>query len=388
MRIVMVNKYVHVTGGADKQSMSLAESLRASGHEVVFLAMASPRNVETAGVFVPTWVTHETRDSLSARQQLRVLRNSIWNREAANAMERLIRGFRPDVVHAHRLYPQLSVSAIVVASRHGLPIIQTLHDYEFLSANPFDAKGGLVDRREARRAYRFLNSGTFLIRRRVHRPAVTEWIAVSDFVARAHAAHGIRATVIPNFADLATPVEPRPLEQRDGLLFLGALSVEKGALDVLALARHLPDVRIVVAGRGPLRARVAHEAARLSNVEFRGHLDSAAVAEATRAARVVVVPSRWEEPGSLVSLEAMASGTPIVAYRSGGLGEYVEMSGAGLTVPPDPSALAAAVRKLMEDRDLWRKCAAAGIGASQTVFSRESHTSAVLEVYERARVAA
>jgi glycosyltransferase involved in cell wall biosynthesis len=132
---------------------------------------------------------------------------------------------------------------------------------------------------------------------------------------------------------------------------------------------------------------VAVEASGLANLEFKGHLSTAAVTQALGAARVVVVPSRWEEPGSLVALEAMAAGTPIVAYRSGGLGEYVEMSGAGLTVPPDPSALAAAVQRLMEDRDLWHETAAAGIEASQTMFSRESHTSAVLEVYERARAA-
>jgi glycosyltransferase involved in cell wall biosynthesis len=385
MRILMVNKYVHVTGGADRQCMSLAAALRRAGHEVAFLAMSSADDIEQEGVFVPMPVTHETRDDLAVAARVRVLRDAFWNGSAADAMRTLIANFRPHVVHAHRLYPQLSVSSIIVARRAGLPIVQTLHDYEFLSANPFDARGGKVDRTESRLSYRALNTAMFLVRRRVHARAVREWIAVSDFVARTHAARGIRATVIPNFADIDGREGLRSPEERDGVLFLGALSLEKGALDVLELARRIPDVPVVIAGRGPLRLQVADESKDLPNVRFEGYLDPEAAARATRSARVVVIPSRWQEPGSLVSLESMAAGTPVVAYRSGGLAEYVETSGAGLTVQPHPSDLAAGVRKLLDDSSLWWKCASAGIEASRTTFSRDTHTKSVLEVYERAR---
>jgi len=384
MRILMLNKYAHVTGGADKQCMSLAASLRSCGHEVAFLAMESLENIELEGVFVPMSVTHETRDALTIRERAVVLRNAFWNSEAGSAMKQLIRSFRPDVVHAHRLYPQLSVSAIVVARRHGLPIVQTLHDYEFLSASPFDASGGIVDRREWRLSYRALNTATFVVRRRIHARAVTRWIAVSEFVARVHRAHGIDATVIPNFADLEPVLHPRVLEARNGILFLGALSAEKGVHDVLEVARRDPHTRIVIAGRGPLRELVASEAERLDNVAFRGHLDSAAVTDAIHSARLVVIPSRWEEPGSLVSLEAMAAGTPIVAYHRGGLGEYVSSSGAGLVVEADWRLLASACRRLLTDTELWRGCAASGLHASRTTFSRAVHTDAVIAVYEEA----
>jgi glycosyltransferase involved in cell wall biosynthesis len=384
MRVLMVNKYARITGGADKQCMSLATALRDEGHEVAFLAMASPENTERRGVFVPTSVTHETRDSLSARARARVLRDAVWNPAAAGAMEQLIDDFRPDVVHAHRLYPQLSVSSIRVARRRGLPIVQTLHDYEFLSANPFDPSGGVFDRHEQRTSYGLLNACTFAIRRLLHVPAVTEWIAVSNFVAQAHFSRGIRATVIPNFAELDSSGSPLPLERRGGVLFLGALSEEKGALDILELARVLPDVRVVIAGRGPLRAQVAAVAANLGNIDFRGHLDSASAAEAIRSARLVVIPSRWEEPGALVALEAMTAGTPIVAYSRGGLAEYVTSAGAGLTVETDPRLLASACQTLLTDAERWRECAAAGIRASESTFSREAHTAAVLAVYERA----
>jgi len=380
----MVNKYARVIGGADKQCMSLASALREEGHEVAFLAMESPANTELLGVFVPTSVTHETRDSLPARARARVVREAFWNSAAARAMEKLVDGFRPDVVHAHRLYPQLSVSSIRVARRRGLPIVQTLHDYEFLSANPFDPEGGVFDRHEQRISYAVLNGCTFVIRRLLHAPVVTEWIAVSDFVAQEHRRRGIRATVIPNFAELDSRGPPLPMERRHGVLFFGALSEEKGVLDVLELARMRPDMGVVIAGRGPLREEIEASAAGLANVDFRGHLDSASVAEAVRSARIVVIPSRWEEPGALAALEAMKAGTPIVAYRRGGLAEYVTTARAGLTVETDPELLASACQTLLTDTGRWRECSEAGISASETMFSREAHTAAVVAVYERA----
>ena len=384
MRVLMINKYARVTGGADRQCMSLAASLRHDGHVVSFLATASAENIEVDGAFVPTHVTHETRDTLSARDRARVLRSAAWNGTAAAAMERLLTEFRPDVVHAHLLYPQLSVSPIRVARRHRLPIVQTLHDYEFLSGDPFDATGRIHDRRASRRSYRLLNTAMYAIRRALHVPAVTEWIAVSDFVADAHASRGIDSTVIPNFADVTPLAAPRRPEERAGVLFLGALSVEKGVLDVLQIARELPDVTFLMAGRGPLGDRVVAEAEALGNLRYLGVLPASSVPEAMASAQIVVVPSQWEEPGSLTALEAMAVGTPLVVYRRGGLAEYVVASGAGLVIEGNWRSLGSACAQLLRDSDLWWSCANAGLDASRTMFSRAAHVRAVVGVYERA----
>jgi hypothetical protein len=63
MKILMVNVYGHVTGGADSHCFSLAKALEDRGHEVAFLATESPLNVIDRGGFVPLTVTYETRDT-------------------------------------------------------------------------------------------------------------------------------------------------------------------------------------------------------------------------------------------------------------------------------------------------------------------------------------
>jgi glycosyltransferase involved in cell wall biosynthesis len=384
MRIVMVNKYARMSGGADRQCLALAQALRGAGHEVLFLATASEDNLEVRGEFVPTVVTHESRDRLSARQRALVARNAIWNRGAATALQRLLASFRPDVVHVHLLYPHLSVSPVAVARRSHVPVVQTLHDYQFLSANPFDSSGSPFDRLEARRSYRALNTATFVVRRTIHRRAVTRWIAVSEHVARAHERRGIRATVIPNFTDLEPDGDSPSFDTRDGILFLGALAQEKGVFDVLRLAGELPDVRVSVAGRGPLTSTVVREASARANLEFKGFLSAAAGRDAIREARVLVVPSHWEEPAGLVTLEAMACGTPIIAYDRGGLSEYVAAPGSGVTVDADWRLLATACRALLVDRASWERHSRAGLVATRTTFSKDAHVDAVQRVYREA----
>lgn len=384
MRVLMVNKYAYVTAGADKQCFLLTKLLREAGHEVALLSTVSERNVETDGAFVPGLVTHETRDELPARQRLQVFRNAMWNSDAVRAMKSIVHEFRPDLVHAHKLYPHLSTSLIVSARRMRLPVVQTLYDYEFMSANPLDATGGRIDRSESRSTYRLLNTATFAARRWLHAPAVSEWITVSDFVARTYAERGIDATVIYNLADADLERRPLPASDRDGIAFVGTLSAEKGVMDVLEVARQLAGERFVLAGRGPLKDVVARRAAELPNVEFRGHLDSGGVREALSSARVALIPSRWSEPGPLVALEAMAVGTPIAAYGTGGLVEYVSGTDAGLVVDPDPKLLAAACRSLLANEKKWATCSASGLRAIANDFSNEVHLRSVLDVYERA----
>src|SRR5687768_12248170 len=101
MRILMVNKYAHVTGGADLNCLGLAEVLRRRGHDVALLAMASPRNVFSEGEFITASVTHASREHLGAGQRVEVARRAVWNPSAAAAMRRLIGRFRPQVVHVH-----------------------------------------------------------------------------------------------------------------------------------------------------------------------------------------------------------------------------------------------------------------------------------------------
>jgi glycosyltransferase involved in cell wall biosynthesis len=128
---------------------------------------------------------------------------------------------------------------------------------------------------------------------------------------------------------------------------VGRLSPEKGLDRLLDLWHDMPDLPLLVVGDGPpavvreLRSRAP------SSVVFRGRLTGEALAEAYRHATVAVFAPHAEEFG-MAPLEAMASGVPVVAWRSGGLQESVVDGETGYLVD-DAVTLRQRLRLLLHD---------------------------------------
>ena len=383
MRVVIANNFAHLTGGADQHCFGLAEALRRRGHDVAFLATADARNTEHDGVFVPCTVTHASREGLSLSRQAGVFKSALWNRSAARGMQELIADFRPDVVHAHKLYPQLSVAPVVVASRMGVPVIQTLHDFEMISSSPIDARGGWWDRDETWIRFKLLNSATFPVHRFVHVPRVSAFVSVSRFVARVHSAYGIEATVLPNFVATRDPVsDPVPdFDERNGIVFLGRLRPEKGVLDVVEMARKVGGIDVTIVGSGDLEEIVRAEARDLPNLHATGFVPAPKLDDIVDHARVLVIPSRCQDAGPLVPLESMSHGTPVVAYSVGGLGEYVADAGGGRVIPSDVEAMAAAASEIHEDRTTWERLSGRGFAAIANHHTPDVYAEKLEEIY-------
>jgi glycosyltransferase involved in cell wall biosynthesis len=383
MRVVLVNRYAVPSGGAERHALALAGLLRERGHEARFLSTADPANAEREGAFIPTIGTDFWRGPPGARERLAVASNAVWNRRAAAATRALVQRFRPDVVHLHDIYPQLSVAPVREAARLGAPIVQTLHNYELISASPVDDRGAAVDRGSEPTSVRALRTVLHGIRQAVHVPRVCEWIAVSRFVAAAYAQHGVSATVLENFV-APSPERPRAYGDRAGAVFLGRLTEEKGARDLVELARLAPELQVTVAGRGPLADELRAAADGLANLELAGFVDAAAAARLLRTARVALVPSRWQEPAGLVALEAMAEGTPVVAYERGGLAEYVRSAGGGVVVAPDAGELARVARELAADRNTWERLSVSGRRSVEQAHSPRRYVERLEAIYARA----
>lgn len=144
------------------------------------------------------------------------------------------------------------------------------------------------------------------------------------------------------------PSEPRSKE----LIFVGRLVSDKGAnllLEAMALLES--KARLTIAGDGPERASLEKQAADLgvqSQVEFVGSQTSEQLATLLRQHRILVVPSRWQEPFGIVALEGIASGCVVVGSVEGGLAEAI--GPCGLTFPNgNADSLAKALSRLLED---------------------------------------
>jgi glycosyltransferase involved in cell wall biosynthesis len=150
------------------------------------------------------------------------------------------------------------------------------------------------------------------------------------------------------------------------LLYVGRIDRRKGIETVIrALVELPPAARLDIDGRGGAaeRARLEEIATELGVAERVRFTESAraALPELYRTADVVVFPPIWDEPFGLVPLEAMACGTPVVATGTGGSAEFLRDGHNCLLFPKgDHAALAAALRRLADDRSLRDRLVAGG----------------------------
>ena len=150
----------------------------------------------------------------------------------------------------------------------------------------------------------------------------------------------------------------------------GRLVSKKGFEVLIDAAERLqawsPGVRVLIAGEGDLRASLERAAAVTGGaVSLLGNQSQDEIARLAAAADAIAVPSVHDEAGNVdglpnVALEALASGTPVVATRVGGLPQVIRDGHDGRLVPErDAAALAEALRQLLGDRDAARAIGAA-----------------------------
>jgi glycosyltransferase involved in cell wall biosynthesis len=175
-----------------------------------------------------------------------------------------------------------------------------------------------------------------------------------------------RLTVLTNPAPPPRDVEPEPLPAGT-FVFVGRLTEAKDLPTAFAAVELVPNARLVVVGDGPDRAELERLAG--DRIELRGSLPRDEALRVVAGATAALLSSAWENlPHSAV--EALSVGVPVVATAVGGVPEVVHDGQNGLLVPPgDPEALAAAMRRVLEEPGLRDRLAAAAKPSVEAISS-------------------
>jgi glycosyltransferase involved in cell wall biosynthesis len=145
------------------------------------------------------------------------------------------------------------------------------------------------------------------------------------------------------------------------LLFAGRVGFEKGIDLILEAMPHIrdrvPEAKLVIVGEGPAQDALKKMAAKLAItpwVHFAGYRPHTEMADVYTAADLFLFASQTESQG-LVTIEAMASGTPVVAVRGPGTLDQLKNETGGLLSPVDKSAFAERVIRLLQDGELYAR---------------------------------
>jgi glycosyltransferase involved in cell wall biosynthesis len=159
----------------------------------------------------------------------------------------------------------------------------------------------------------------------------------------------------------------------------GKIAVVYDGVPLLEPARGDAVLTLANAADPAKGAPLAAEAARLADVALK---PSANFEADLFGARLFVYVTHSEGLGS-AALLAMSAGVPVVASRTGGLPEAVRDGETGLLVENDPPAIAAAIRRLLDDPALARRMGCAGRRAVETQFTVERMVGRTMEVYRQ-----
>lgn len=366
--VVIVNNFPGPgMGGGEVQLLSVVDALISEGTQVTVVA--------PPGSGFAARVAQMGARSVEAPMSMRSARTAVA--AIRSAVDDAMPGRRPVLVGSG-YFTNLLVRLACGRGAHGAAVVNVVAVVPGASRH----EGSRAAVRAVRRA---LGVAT--------RSRVDRYIAVSEAVAAGLAADGAdpdRVTVILNGVDM--PKLDDAAKHQDALPALpdgpivaciARLEPVKGVEYFVRAAALVEGAVFAIAGTGSLEPRLREIAAAQSGgsrVVFLGSIPSAAALMAR--ADVVVVPSLSEAFG-LVAAEAMALGRPVVATRVGGLPEVVVDNGSGLLVDAgDPVAIAEALRKVLGDRDMGNRLAAAACVRARMLFDADRMASAYVDVFE------
>ena len=354
MRVLVVHNRYRMAGGEDVAVEAEIALLREHGHDV------------------HTWIVSNT--DLDWRGMVQILTRPAHSTASQLRMAALLTDLGPDIVHVHNFFPILTPSIFDACAAHGVPAVQSLHNYRLLcpkatmfrdgeacelclSGSPFHAVrfGCYRDSRiQSLAVARMIAAHR---RRATWQTKVARFIVLTEFARDRFIEGGLpseRISVKPNFAADPAPSNGVQAAEPDGnALYVGRLSEEKGVGPLMDAWQEL-RVPLRIVGDGPLMESVKRAAGPM--VAVLGAQPKERVQEEMSRASFLVVPSLAYEGFPMTLAEAFACGVPAIVTRHGAMKEIVEDGVSGLHVDPDdPADLAAKVRWAGQHPDRMRQ---------------------------------
>jgi len=406
MRILQVNQYYYPRGGADKYFLDLAAALEAAGEEVAVFAMDHPKNLATP--WNKYFVSYLSFNQGKLGDKLRTPGRVIYSLETKRKFTKLIKYFRPNIIHIHNIYHHLSPSLLDVAARFKIPVVMHLHDYKLICPNHAlftkgayceQCRGGRYGRCLKNRCIKGSLSGSALAAiemylhhdvLKIYEHRITRFIAPSRFMketAVRFGQDGGKIDVIYNSFDPSTLTihpENKKTNREDFFLYFGRLSEEKGLMTLIKAAK-ISGLKIKLAGEGPAKKELqALAEAQRAPVEFLGFKTGQELANLIREAQAVIIPSIWAENMPLSLLETLGAGQIAIVSRVGGLPEIITDERNGwLFEPGDEVGLVRRMEKAVRLTAAQRKKMSQLAKASVVLLTRDQHLKQISAVYRK-----
>ena len=397
MKILMVNKFLYPRGGSESYMLYLAEHLKKLGHEIAFFGMYDEKNTvgNPAGLYTQNMDFH-------AKGFGRFLYpfKIIYSFEAKRKIMQVIDAFKPDIVHMNNINFQLTPSIIYGIKKKGIPLVQTVHDYQMICPNHllynFDkntpcekcVKGSHINCVKNKCIHgSFVKSVIGVMEAKFYSwlktyKKIDLFVCPSTFLENkllsAKKYYAGKTKTIHNFID-KEKFATRDRKEEPYIVFVGRLSKEKGIENIAGAAKLLPEYTFVVAGSGPDEGMLKD----IENIKLAGFLTGDALCDLMGKAKVLLLPSVCYENCPLSILEAHALGVPVVTMNSGGMAELVKDGVTGTLVnEATPEEIARKLKETVENEDYYNTLKENCKNEKDNILSVETYADLLIKEYE------
>lgn len=342
MKVLMINKFLHINGGSETYIQKLGAYLNTQGHEVQYFGMEHEGRClgNRAEVYTQDMDFHGGNPLKKLTYPLK----TIYSVEARRKIRLVLEDFTPDVCHLNNFNYQLTPSVILEIVRwrkqtgRNCRIVFTAHDYQLLCPNHMCRnpvtqkncekclggdfrncmKGSCIHGSRAKSAVGMLEA-QFWKKRGVYQ-YLDAIICCSEFMKKKMDTNPVfakKTLVLHNFID---KMEWKETPKKDYVLYFGRYAEEKGIRTLLEVCGKLPEISFVFAGSGPLKEEIDQ----CTNIQDVGFQEGEALEKLIREARFTVCPSEWYENCPFSVMESQMYGTPVLGADIGGIPELIQ----------------------------------------------------------------
>ena len=402
MRVLLVNKFHYKKGGSETYYFTVAQALKAKGHEVVFFAMQDKKNLpcEQEQYFVSNSSVNG-----NIKSRLNMILHIAYSKEAYTKMKKLLQEEKPDLVILNLVHKQITLSVIDAIKEYDarLPVFWTMHD--LIAVCPAysmrDGSGNICEKcldgsfapcvknrciKGSRLMSILSRYEADYIRKKKWYDRVDLFICPSEFYCKKlQEARFTSGRIVTLRNPLPMDTEYGLYDENDGyLLYFGRLAQEKGVKTLIDAVRKTGS-RLVILGTGPMEDELKKYADGLANISFMGFQTGKTLTDFIKRSLCAVLPSEWYENGPYSAMETMALGKPRIVSDNGGLPELVEDGKNGYVYHAKDGAdgLADCIRKMYElTENEYKAMAQNSVDKAKRMFDPEKYVDAIEKYYE------
>lgn len=383
MKILYVHNRYGKPSGEETAAEGLVELLREHGHEVRWFMRSSEEIIN------------------SFLGKIKALFAGIYNPFSAKRISKIIKEFKPDIIHVQNIYPLISSTIFPEIRKYGIPVVMRCPNYRLFCPQGLciDPSGNICERCWGGHEWNCVKKNCmgsksksigYALRNIFSRKTkniiegVDMFIVQSEFQKNKFISQGISPDSIGILPGLS-PKLSLDYPQRIGkwVSFVGRVSSEKGIYEFIEAAKLNPKIPFKVAGNLDENFVVPKDIP--NNLEFVGFKKGEELDEFYNESKIIVVPSKWYEGFPNVIVRAMQYKKPVVTSNIGAMASIIDTDVNGILISPgDARNLSNVISELYRNDTKCTTLGKAGFEKAEKLYSRAMIYDSLIDIYSKA----